>query len=112
MARAGKSWLPAAYLAVPLAVLSRCSSSSRWSILALISVGHGDQRRRVALVHRPLHVIVHRSALLEVAKTTVIIATSAMVIQLVVGVPLAYVMAFKAGRFEIPCCWGWSSSTS
>ena len=43
---------------------------------------------------------------LSIAKTTVIIATSAMLIQLVIGVPLAYVMAFKAGRFEIPMLLG------
>ena len=38
----------------------------------------------------------------EVAVTTVIIATSAMLIQLVIAVPLAYVLAFKAGRWELP----------
>jgi spermidine/putrescine transport system permease protein len=43
---------------------------------------------------------------LSIAKTTVIIATSAMLIQLIIGVPLAYVMAFKAGRFEIPMLLG------
>ena len=38
----------------------------------------------------------------EVALTTVQIATAAMVIQLLLAVPLAYVLAFKAGRWEIP----------
>jgi ABC-type spermidine/putrescine transport system permease subunit I len=38
----------------------------------------------------------------EVALTTVIIATSAMLIQLVIAVPLAYVLAFKAGKLELP----------
>jgi ABC-type spermidine/putrescine transport system permease subunit I len=38
----------------------------------------------------------------EVALTTVIIATSAMLIQLVIAVPLAYVLAFKAGKWELP----------
>ena len=42
----------------------------------------------------------------KVAITTIIIATSAMLAQLVIGVPLAYVMAFKAGRFEIPLLLG------
>jgi spermidine/putrescine transport system permease protein len=37
----------------------------------------------------------------DVALTTVLIATSAMVIQLIIAVPLAYVLAFKAGRFEL-----------
>jgi len=38
----------------------------------------------------------------EVAVTTVVIATSAMLIQLVIAVPLAYVLAFKAGKWELP----------
>ncbi|MQA74521.1 MAG: ABC transporter permease subunit [Solirubrobacterales bacterium] len=38
----------------------------------------------------------------EVALTTVLIATVAMVIQLLVAVPLAYVLAFKVGRWEVP----------
>ena len=38
----------------------------------------------------------------DVALTTVQIATAAMVIQLLLAVPLAYVLAFKAGRWEIP----------
>ena len=29
-----------------------------------------------------------------------------MVVQLVIGVPFAYIMAFKAGRFEIPLLLG------
>jgi spermidine/putrescine transport system permease protein len=42
----------------------------------------------------------------HVAITTVVIATSAMIVQLLVGVPLAYIMAFKAGRFEVPLLLG------
>jgi spermidine/putrescine transport system permease protein len=38
----------------------------------------------------------------EVALTTFQIATAAMVIQLLLAVPLAYVLAYKAGRWEIP----------
>jgi spermidine/putrescine transport system permease protein len=38
----------------------------------------------------------------DVAVTTVLIATTAMVIQLLVAVPLAYVLAFKVGRWEVP----------
>jgi spermidine/putrescine transport system permease protein len=38
----------------------------------------------------------------EVAWTTVQIATAAMLVQLVVAVPLAYVIAFRAGRWELP----------
>ncbi len=38
----------------------------------------------------------------DVAWTTVQIATAAMLVQLFVAVPLAYVIAFKAGRWELP----------
>lgn len=100
-----RGWLPAAYLTVPLLVLLGLFVLPM-TILALISVGMGingaDSIWSIAaytsLLTDPLY--------LEIAKTTVIIATSAMLIQLVVGVPLAYVMAFKAGRFEIPLLLG------
>ena len=38
----------------------------------------------------------------RVALTTFEIATIAMLVQLVVAVPVAYVLAYKAGRFELP----------
>jgi len=38
----------------------------------------------------------------EVALTTFEIATAAMLVQLFVAVPLAYVIAFKAGRWQLP----------
>ena len=38
----------------------------------------------------------------RVAFDTIIIATVAMVVQLILAVPTAYVMAFRAGRFELP----------
>jgi ABC-type spermidine/putrescine transport system permease subunit I len=38
----------------------------------------------------------------DVAWTTVQIATVAMLIQLAIAIPVAYVLAYKAGRFEIP----------
>lgn len=103
--RPRSGWLPAAYLTVPLFVLLALFVLPM-TILALISVGMGINGAEsmwsigayTSLLTDPLY--------LEIAKTTVIIATTAMVIQLVVGVPLAYVMAFKAGRFEIPLLLG------
>ena len=98
-------WLPVSYLTVPMIVLIALFVVPM-ALLALISVGMGINGAEsiwsldayTSLLTDPLY--------LEIAKTTVIIATSAMVIQLVVGVPLAYVMAFKAGRFEIPLLLG------
>jgi spermidine/putrescine transport system permease protein len=103
--RPRSGWLPAAYLAVPLFVLFALFLVPM-ALLALISVGLGINGAEsmwsieayTSLLTDPLY--------LEIARTTVIIATSAMVIQLVVGIPLAYIMAFKAGRFEIPMLLG------
>ncbi len=103
--QARKNWLPASYLIVPLIVLLALFVLPM-AILTLISVGMGINGAEsvwsldayTSLLTDPLY--------LEIAKTTVIIATSAMLIQLFVGVPLAYVMAFKAGRFEIPLLLG------
>jgi ABC-type spermidine/putrescine transport system permease subunit I len=47
-----------------------------------------------ALVSSPLY--------RRVALDTIIIATVAMAVQLALAVPTAYVMAFRAGRFELP----------
>ena len=98
-------WLPAAYLTVPMLVLL-CLFVVPMAVLALISVGMGINGAEsmwsvdayTSLLTDPLY--------LSIAQTTIIIATSAMLIQLVIGVPLAYVMAFKAGRFEIPMLLG------
>ena len=38
----------------------------------------------------------------QVAVTTFIIATASMALQLLIALPLAYVLAFRAGRFELP----------
>jgi spermidine/putrescine transport system permease protein len=38
----------------------------------------------------------------EVAWTTVQIATIAMIVQLAIAIPIAYVLAFKAGKWELP----------
>lgn len=38
----------------------------------------------------------------KVALTTFEIATTAMIVQLVIAIPLAYVIAFKSGRWQVP----------
>ena len=105
--RAARSarWLPAAYLTVPMLMLLLLFVVPM-VLVALISVGKGINGAEsmwsidayTSLLSDPLY--------LSIAKTTIVIATSAMLIQLVIGVPLAYVMAFKAGRFEIPMLLG------
>ena len=95
-----RTWLPFGYLSAPMTVLVLLVLVPT-VILFLISLGMKVGRGQsvwsldayVTILTDPLY---HKVAL-----TTVLIATCAMIVQLVIGVPLAYVMAFKSGRFEI-----------
>jgi len=100
-----KTWLPFGYLSAPMTVLILLVFVPT-IILFLISLGMKVGRGQsvwsldayVSILTDPLY---HKVAL-----TTVVIATCAMIVQLVIGVPLAYVMAFKSGRFEVPLLLG------
>ena len=100
-----RRWLPAAYLTAPMAVLVVLFLIPM-VILFLISIGLGIANQDNVWTFDHYTELFHDPLYWHVAKTTVIIATSAMVAQLVVGVPLAYVMAFKAGRWELPMVLG------
>jgi ABC-type spermidine/putrescine transport system permease subunit I len=102
---AGRRWLPAAYLTAPMAVLIVLFLIPM-VILFLISVGLGIANQENVWTFDHYTELFHDPLYWHVAKTTIVIATSAMVAQLVVGVPLAYVMAFKAGRWELPMVLG------
>jgi ABC-type spermidine/putrescine transport system permease subunit I len=101
----GRRWLPAAYLTVPMTVLVLLFVLPM-VILALISVGMGTNGAASIWSLSNYTSLLTSSLYLTIAKTTVFIATSAMVVQLILGVPFAYIMAFKAGRFEIPLLLG------
>lgn len=100
-----RTWLPFGYLSAPMTVLVLLVFVPT-IILFLISLGMKVGRGQsvwsldayVSILTDPLY---HKVAL-----TTVLIATCAMIVQLVIGVPLAYVMAFKSGRFEVPLLLG------
>ena len=100
-----RTWLPFGYLSAPMTVLILLVFVPT-IILFLISLGMKVGRGQsvwsldayVSILTDPLY---HKVAL-----TTVLIATCAMIVQLVIGVPLAYVMAFKSGRFEVPLLLG------
>jgi spermidine/putrescine transport system permease protein len=106
--RAGEGsrrWLPAVYLSAPMLVLVVLFLIPM-VILFLISIGLGIANQDNVWTFDHYTELFHDPLYWHVAKTTVIIATSAMVAQLVVGVPLAYVMAFKAGKWELPMVLG------
>ncbi|MGH2963684.1 MAG: ABC transporter permease [Solirubrobacterales bacterium] len=71
-------------------------------VMLVISLEHGVLSGRDGFTITNFTNILTDPLYREVALTTVIIATSAMLIQLVIAVPLAYVLAFKAGRLELP----------
>ena len=100
-----RRWLPATYLTAPMAVLVVLFLIPM-VILFLISIGLGIANQDNVWTFDHYTELFHDPLYWHVAKTTVIIATSAMVAQLVVGAPLAYVMAFKAGRWELPMVLG------
>lgn len=100
-----RGWLPAIYLSVPMTVLLVLVLVPM-GILLLISLGMAVGRGESIWSLDAYASILTGALYRKIAITTVIIATSAMVAQLVIGVPLAYVMAFKAGRFEVPLLLG------
>lgn len=97
--------LPAAYLSAPMTVLILLVLVPMF-ILFLISIGMEIGRGTSVWSLEAYTSLLTDPLYRKVAITTIIIATSAMIAQLVIGVPLAYVMAFKAGRFEIPLLLG------
>ncbi len=100
-----RGWLPAAYLSVPMTVLVLLVLVPM-AILLLISLGMAVGRGESIWSLDAYSSILTGALYRKIAITTVVIATSAMVAQLIIGVPLAYVMAFKAGRFEVPLLLG------
>lgn len=97
--------MPFGYLSVPMLVLVLLVLVPM-AILFLISLGMAVGRGESVWSLDAYASILTDPLYRKVAITTVIIATSAMIAQLVIGVPLAYVMAFKAGKFEIPLLLG------
>jgi spermidine/putrescine transport system permease protein len=102
---AGRRWLPAVYLTAPMLVLIVLFIIPM-VILFLISIGLGIANQENVWTFDHYTELFSDPLYWHVAKTTIFIATSAMVAQLVVGVPLAYIMAFRAGKWELPMVLG------
>jgi ABC-type spermidine/putrescine transport system permease subunit I len=98
----GRSQLrPFAFMSAPT-VLLLLLFLMPMGVMLVISLEHGVLSGRSGFTVTNFTDILTDPLYREVALTTVIIATSAMLIQLVIAVPLAYVLAFKAGRWELP----------
>ena len=72
------------------------------AILAVIAFEWGPLSGHSGLTLNNFTSILEDPLYRHVALTTFEIATIAMLVQLVVAVPVAYVLAYKAGRFELP----------
>jgi ABC-type spermidine/putrescine transport system permease subunit I len=104
-ARRRGGWMPAVYLTVPMLTLVLLVLLPM-VILFLISLGMEVGRGQSIWSLDAYASILTDPLYRKVALTTVFIATCAMFAQLIIGVPLAAVMAFKAGRFEVPLLLG------
>src|SRR6201991_1578426 len=71
-------------------------------ILAIISFEYGPLSGHSGFTFTNFTTIFDDPLYRHVAVTTFEIATIAMLAQLFVAVPVAYVLAYKAGRFELP----------
>ncbi|MDZ7883359.1 MAG: ABC transporter permease [Mycobacterium sp.] len=100
-----RTWLPFGYLSAPMTVLVLLVFVPT-IILFLISLGMKVGRGQSVWSLDAYASILTDPLYHKVALTTVFIASCAMIVQLVIGVPLAYVMAFKSGRFEVPLLLG------
>lgn len=100
-ARRSKRLRPLAFISAPTGLLLILFLVPMVVMLA-ISLEHGVLSGRSGFTLTNFTGILTDPLYREVALTTFIIATSAMLIQLVIAVPLAYVLAFKAGRWELP----------
>ena len=99
--RAGKLLRPLAFLAGPAGVLALFFLAPMGVMLA-ISLQYGVLSGQSGFTLSNYTDALSDPLYREVAWTTVQIATIAMVIQLAIAIPIAYVLAFKAGKWELP----------
>ncbi|MEZ5077643.1 MAG: ABC transporter permease [Solirubrobacterales bacterium] len=92
---------PLAFMSLPTAVLIVLFLVPM-GILAYFSFEYGDLTGQAGFTLTNFTDILTDPLYRKIALTTFEIATIAMLAQLVVGVPLAYVLAYRAGRFELP----------
>ncbi len=99
--RLSKLLRPLAFMSLPTAVLAVLFLIPM-GILVYFSFEYGDLTGESGFTLSNFTDILTDPLYREIALTTFEIATIAMVSQLIVGIPLAYVLAYKSGRFELP----------
>ena len=99
--RAGKLLRPLAFLTGPAAVLALFFLGPMIVMLA-ISLQYGVLSGQSGFTLSNFTDAVSDPLYRDVAWTTIQIATIAMLVQLAIAIPIAYVLAFKAGKWELP----------
>jgi ABC-type spermidine/putrescine transport system permease subunit I len=99
--RGGRFLRPLAFLTGPAAVLALLFIGPMIVMLA-ISLQYGILSGQSGFTLSNFTDAVTDPLYRDVAWTTVQIATIAMLVQLAIAIPIAYVLAFKAGRWELP----------
>lgn len=92
---------PLAFMSLPTAVLAVLFLIPM-GILVYFSFQYGDLTGQAGFTISNFTDTLTDPLYREIALTTFEIATIAMIAQLIVGIPLAYVLAYKSGRFELP----------
>lgn len=99
--RAGRLLRPLAFLTGPAAVLALFFLGPMIVMLA-ISLQYGVLSGQSGFTLSNFTDAVSDPLYRDVAWTTIQIATIAMLVQLAIAIPIAYVLAFKAGKWELP----------
>jgi ABC-type spermidine/putrescine transport system permease subunit I len=99
--RAGKLLRPLAFLTGPAAVLALFFIGPM-IVMLVISLQYGVLSGQSGFTFSNFTDAISDPLYREVAWTTVQIATIAMLVQLAIAIPIAYVLAFKAGKGELP----------
>jgi ABC-type spermidine/putrescine transport system permease subunit I len=92
---------PAAFLTAPTALLAAFFLAPM-VVLGVMAFEYGPLSGQDGFTLSNFTSIINDPLYRDVALTTFEIATIAMLVQLFIAVPLAYVLAFKAGRWELP----------
>jgi spermidine/putrescine transport system permease protein len=92
---------PAAFLTAPTALLAAFFLAPM-IVLGVMAFEYGPLSGQDGFTLSNFTTIINDPLYRDVALTTFEIATIAMLVQLFIAVPLAYVLAFKAGRWELP----------
>ncbi len=92
---------PLAFISAPTAVLGLFFLAPM-VVMLVIALQYGVLSGQSGFTLSNFTDVLGDSLYREVALTTFEIATAAMLVQLLLAVPLAYVLAYRAGRWEIP----------